>query len=261
MELLRYFLLANLLIAVLSGAFYGLLRRETSFNANRLTLWLGLIAALALPWLELPDWRPQPVRAAMQRTAQLITPGAQPDPAVQSPQVVITYPDGRTYPAFNSSITADNWPWLTWLGFGYGFVVLLLLVRFGRQLTSLMKLLRHTFREEYDGFTLIHAENDTAPFSFFGWVVLNPHQHDPDELEQILRHERVHVRARHSLDMVAAELLCIVFWINPAVYLFRRLLHQTLEFAADRAVLNEGVEAKAYQYSLLKVNLTTGQSA
>jgi hypothetical protein len=104
-------------------------------------------------------------------------------------------------------------------------------------------------------------EGITSPFSFFNWVVLNPDRHTPDELEQILRHERVHVRERHSLDMIGAEWLCILFWFNPAVYLFRYLLHQTLEFSADRAVLAEGVDAKLYQYNLLKVSLAEGQSA
>jgi len=257
MELLRYFLLANLLLAVVSGAFYALLRRETAFDANRLTLWLSLAVTLVLPLLELPDWRPQPVRAAMQHTAQLITPS----PLAQAPQVIITYPDGRTYPAFNSTTPENNWSWQTWLGFGYGLVVLLLLGRFGWQLASLTKLLRSAHHESYDGFTLVRSENASSPFSFFRWVVLNPSQHEPDELEQILRHERVHVRAWHSLDMIVAELICLIFWLNPAAYLFRQLVHQTLEYAADRAVLDEGVDAKTYQYSLLKVNLMAGQSA
>ncbi|RYF51175.1 MAG: M56 family metallopeptidase, partial [Cytophagaceae bacterium] len=75
---------------------------------------------------------------------------------------------------------------------------------------------------------------------------------------QILRHERVHVRQRHSLDMLMAEGVCIVFWLNPAAYLFRRLVHQTLEFCADQAVLAEGIDARTYQYNLLKVSMTSG---
>ena len=60
--------------------------------------------------------------------------------------------------------------------------------------------------------------------------------------------------------MIGAELLCIVLWFNPAVYLFRRLIHETLEFSADRAVLAEGIHAKKYQLNLLKVSLSGSQS-
>ncbi len=79
-------------------------------------------------------------------------------------------------------------------------------------------------------------------------------------MEEARGDERVHVRARHSMDMLAAEVLSIFLWFNPAVYLFRHLLYQTLEFAADRAVLNEGIDARAYQYNLVKVSLAGGRA-
>lgn len=54
METLRYILLANVLLAVVSTAYFVLLRRKTFFGANRLALWLGLIAAVTFPLMELP---------------------------------------------------------------------------------------------------------------------------------------------------------------------------------------------------------------
>lgn len=260
METLRYVVLANGLLAVVSIAFYGLLRGETFFGANRLALWLGLTASLALPLLELPNWRPQPVRAVMQRTARVIVPKLLPAPPTSPPDVTITFPNGRTHPAFSRQLTASGWSWQRGLLGLYAAVLLALLGRFGIRLRSLMRLIGQSAQEPYDDFTLVRNEDVTSPFSFFGWVVLNPDLHQPDELEQILRHERVHVRAWHSLDMVAAELVSIVFWFNPAAYLFRQLVHQTLEYSADRAVLAEGIDAKAYQYNLVKVSLSTGQS-
>lgn len=259
MEILRYVVLVNGLLAVVGLAYYVLLRRETFFGANRLALWLGVTGAFILPLLELPDWRPQPIRTAMQRTAQVIVPKVLPNTAPQ-PEVTITFPNGQTIPAFQKAQMAEAWSWQYGLIGVYMLGVLLLLIRFGYQLLSLRKLIRQSVHEPYDDFILVRNEFVTSPFSFFRWVVLNPDQHTPNELEQILRHERVHVRDRHSLDMLGAELVCIVFWFNPAAYLFRHLLHQTLEFSADRAVLNEGVDAKLYQYNLLRVSLSEGQS-
>ncbi len=260
METLRYVVLVNGLLAIVSVAYYALLRRETFFGANRLALWLGLTSALILPLLELPDWRPQPVRAAMQRTAQVIVPKVLPKSHRPQADVAITFPNKETYPAFQEQQEKFVWSWQAGLVILYFAGVFVLLIRFGIQLASLQKAIAHSIHERYNDFTLAWDKHATSPFSFFGWVVINPNQHEPDELEQILRHERVHVRERHSVDMIGAELVCIVFWINPAAYLFRQLIHQTLEFCADRAVLAEGVDAKAYQYNLLKVSLSSGQS-
>lgn len=260
METLRYVVLVNGLLAVVTVAFYALLRRETFFEANRLALWLGLTASLVLPLLELPDWRPQPVRTVMQRTAQVIVPRVLPGPLAPQSDVIITFPNGRTYPVPRQSI-ASNWSWQQKLLGLYVAVLIVLLIRFGVRLTSLMRLIQQSVHEPYDDFALVKNERVTSPFSFFAWVVLNPDHHAPNELEQILRHERVHVRAWHSIDMIAAELISIILWFNPAVYLFQQLVHQTLEFSADRAVLAEGIDPQSYQYNLVKVSLSAGQTA
>ena len=262
MEILRYVVLVNALLAVVSGAFYVLLRRETFFSANRLLLWLGLAAMLLLPLMELPDWRPQPVRAVMHRTAQAIVPRVLPPATAPPPDVTITFPNGETYPAFpNQDRTAGfSWSWPTVLLVLYGVGVVFLLIRLGVQLVSLSNLIRRSTPETYADFTLVRNEQVDLPFSFFNWVVLNPDRYAPDALEQILRHERVHVHEWHSVDMLGAELVCIVFWFNPAAYLFRHLLHQALEYRADAVVLAEGVDAKSYQFNLVKVSLENGQS-
>ncbi|GAB3555744.1 M56 family metallopeptidase [Spirosoma fluminis] len=259
MEALRYVVLVNSLLAVVSIAFYCLLRRETCFGANRLALWVGLAGAVLLPLLELPDWRPQPVRTVMEQTAQVIVPRILPaSPA--PPDVLITFPNGQTYPALRTAPSPTfDWNWQNVLRIIYASGFLILLVRLMVQLVALFRLINRSDQEAYDQFTLVKSEHVASPFSFFSWVVLNPSQHTTHEFEQILRHERVHVRKWHSLDMVVVEIVSIVFWFNPAAFLFKSLLLQTLEFSADRTVLAEGVDSKAYQYNLLKVSQLTRQ--
>jgi hypothetical protein len=111
METLRYVVLVNGLLAVASLAYYVLLRRETFFGANRLALWLGVVSAFVLPLLELPDWRPQPVRTVMHRTAQAIVPKVLPSTVAPQSDITITYPNGKTFPAFRQQPSGDGWPW------------------------------------------------------------------------------------------------------------------------------------------------------
>jgi beta-lactamase regulating signal transducer with metallopeptidase domain len=258
METLRYVLLTNGLLALVAISYFILLRRETFFRANRVALWLGVTAALLIPLLKLPDWRPQPVRNVMQRTAAVIVPKLLPAPQFIRPEITITFPNKHTYRAFHATVPQRLvWSWQSGLILIYLLGIVLSLIRLSIQLFSLRSVIRHSTQEAYDDFILADNNQVHAPFSFFSWVVLNTNLFGPEELDQILRHERVHVRERHSFDILGAELLCIVFWINPTVYLLRSLVRQMIEFSTDSAVLSEGVDAYTYQYSLI----TLSQSA
>jgi hypothetical protein len=91
------------------------------------------------------------------------------------------------------------------------------------------------------------------PFSFGDSIYLNKNSHTDKELEEIIMHEYVHVKQRHSVDILIAELLCIVNWYNPFSWFMRHSIRQNLEFIADDNVVRSGINKKDYQYHLLKV--------
>ena len=98
-----------------------------------------------------------------------------------------------------------------------------------------------------------HVEADIIPFSFGNSVFINKQLHSSDELQEIVSHEFVHVKQRHSIDILWSELLCIISWYNPFSWLLKRSIRQNLEFIADSKVLESGMNKKQYQYMLLKV--------
>ena len=67
-------------------------------------------------------------------------------------------------------------------------------------------------------------------------------------------HEKTHVDQYHSLDVMVSELLCTLFWINPAMWLLKGEIRRNLEFLADKRVVNSGIDRKAYQYHLLRLS-------
>lgn len=91
------------------------------------------------------------------------------------------------------------------------------------------------------------------PFSFGNSVFINQYLHSENELQEIIRHEFVHVKQKHSLDIIWAEVLCLLNWYNPFAWLLKRSIRQNLEFIADNKVLQNGIAKKEYQYLLLKV--------
>ncbi|HUR65332.1 MAG TPA: M56 family metallopeptidase [Chitinophagaceae bacterium] len=105
-----------------------------------------------------------------------------------------------------------------------------------------------------DGRMKLYQVNDSIiPFSFGGSIFINRHLHSEDELQEIIRHEFVHVRQHHSMDIIWSEVLCLLNWYNPFAWLLKRSIRQNLEFIADNKVLENGVNKKEYQYLLLKV--------
>ncbi len=100
---------------------------------------------------------------------------------------------------------------------------------------------------------LYHLNMDIMPFSFGKAVYINKSKHSADELDDIIKHESAHAIQYHTIDVMIAELVCILNWYNPFVWLIKKAIKQNLEFLADDTVLNDGADRKSYQYLLLKV--------
>lgn len=73
-----------------------------------------------------------------------------------------------------------------------------------------------------------------------------------DEYEKIIRHEWIHIRQRHSFDILIGELICILNWYNPVAWLLKKSIRQNLEYLTDDLMVRQGVDAQAYQYLLVK---------
>ena len=104
------------------------------------------------------------------------------------------------------------------------------------------------------GYTIYQVDAAITPFSFLGSIFLNKVKHDGNQLEKILAHEQVHVLQRHTLDNLWVELLVIVNWFNPFVWLLRNAVKENLEYIADDQVLRGGINKQQYQYLLLQVS-------
>jgi hypothetical protein len=104
-----------------------------------------------------------------------------------------------------------------------------------------------------NGMKLYQVDKNIIPFSFGNAIFINQQLHTDAELKEIIRHEFVHIKQKHTHDIIWCELLCILNWYNPFTWLIRNAVRQNLEFIADHKVLENGVSKKQYQYLLLKV--------
>ena len=102
-----------------------------------------------------------------------------------------------------------------------------------------------------NGVLVIPVKGNQTPYSFFGLVFIPQHLLGDPSLNNILLHEKAHIKKLHSVDLVIVEVLTIFFWFHPALWFLRHELKLQHEFAADRYVLGHNVDKIAYQQLLV----------
>jgi hypothetical protein len=236
MILLQYFLKLSVSLAMIYLFYNFILRRLTFYHHNR---WYLAGYSLLCFFIALININP-----LLERNQLLDNKLVNAFPTVHD-----LAPDaGDAVVAANSQWNIWNWMMLI---FFFGF--LLLVIRLIVQYIS-FRLIKSNAELLSDGLMKLYQVNKTIiPFSFGNSIFINQSQHEEEELKEIIRHEFVHVKQKHTIDIIWSELLCALNWFNPFAWLIRKAIRQNLEFIADNNVLESGMDKKQYQYLLLKV--------
>lgn len=222
-----YLVKASAVLSIFYLCYYLFLARETFFHSNRWFLIMGLVSTVLLPILNIPIY----VDASPIFLDGFPTPVATP----------------HNTPEIFSVTSLIIWIYIT--GVSLFFIRLLI------QFISLGKLLQKEKKQKNDGLTYVETTRDTTPFSFFRWIVYNPELFNSQELKLILEHEKVHAKQMHSVDVLLMELMTILFYFHPLVWLYRKALKQNLEFIADHETQKQIGKDQQYQKLLLKTSL------
>ncbi len=127
----------------------------------------------------------------------------------------------------------------------YSCISLLILVFIVRGLWYIQSLRKKYRSNTIAEIRLYQTTEPGTPFSFFSSVFWQKELSlESTEGQRIFRHELYHVKQHHSADILFAELLLSLLWINPIFFLVRKELKAIHEFLADQyAIGNEdGVE-------------------
>jgi len=143
-----------------------------------------------------------------------------------------------------------------WLIYGLG--VVLFSTRFVINLGKLYNSISQNNKIRNKNFIYVLLNKYRIPHSFFSYIFLHKTAYQSNEIPQeVLLHEETHAKQLHSLDIIVIELLQIVMWFHPLVYLLKHHIKLNHEFLADEAVLNEGVDSSSYQTILLQFSSNT----
>ena len=146
-----------------------------------------------------------------------------------------------------------SFSWIYILGGVYLLGVFTLLLRFIANLSNLIKMTKdHPIISKHGNVKIIVEDGLKASFSFLNYIFISKNDYlDKNVRNEILIHELIHVKQKHSADVLFVELLIVFFWFNPALYLYRRAIKLNHEFLADEGVINSTGDIPAYQMLLI----------
>ncbi len=206
--LTNYLYEASIALAILYLPFIFIGRKNTFHKTNRAILVASLIISVCLPFININVSAASGGQGILQLQEVIITPGN---------NVV----DSSGYSVFSIVLTAY-----------FSISALLLLIDLGKIAAVFIKN-RNAKYVKHDDYTMVYTNQESSPFSLFKYLFINKENHSEEDMQIIITHELQHIHHHHYLDNILMEIIRLLFWIHPAVYLFQRSLKNIHEYQAD----------------------------
>ncbi|WP_405410719.1 M56 family metallopeptidase [Maribacter sp. Asnod1-A12] len=143
-----------------------------------------------------------------------------------------------------------NWSLILWTIYGLG--VAGFAFRFMLNLLKIWKRIRNNPKTKHSTIYRVLLKEQLPPHTFLKYIFLNKQKLKTKSIpNSVLLHEETHAIQRHSLDVLFLEVLQVVLWFNPLIYVYKKTIKLNHEFLADSAVLNSQEDHLNYQNTLL----------
>ena len=223
---ITYLIATTVSLSIFYFAFVMLLRKEPLFRFNRIYLLSAMLFSYIFPLI---IFIPKEI----------------------IPQILNSSASGLLYsitlaPVEITANARNNPSVFSMLGYFYAAGLMFFAIRLFIRVMSIYKLGNRSERTQSNETIILWSNSDIPPFSFFGAMYLPADLKDTPQINEIIRHEQVHINSRHSYDIIILQLFQTVFWFNPFIPLIEKSLREIHEFEADKAVINSGTDPVAY---------------
>lgn len=218
-EALIYLLQANLCLLILYLAYHFGLRRSAPFKHLRLFLLGSLLLSLVLP-----------IASGYSKGGNTL--------------IEIDLQEILVYQLNGNVIGVNEYPVSSILKLVYLIGCTIAALLFIYRLTSITILINKGEKHHRTGHTLVRTSKKISTFSFFHYLVIS--KANPEPVDEIIVHEKAHIKHFHSMDIVIVELMKIAFWFNPVIYFYKEALREIHEYQADAEVVSNLDNPKEY---------------
>ena len=212
--MIAYIIQVVLFQVLFLAAYDFFLSKETFHNYNRWYLLGTPILSFVLPLIKIPTFQ-----KAVPEELMVFLPEV-----FLSPQKVIEQTSYYT----ESSISYMSL--LFWCG-----VVLFTLVFFVK-LYKIFRLITTNETIQKAFYKLVLLPKKATAFSFFNFIFLGKNI-SKEKQEDIIEHELIHSKQKHSLDLLFFEFLRIAMWFNPMIYFYQQRITLLHEYISDAEVV------------------------
>ncbi|UMB55418.1 energy transducer TonB [Lutibacter sp. A64] len=204
------------------------MQKETFFKWNRVYLLTTPILAFIIPLLKF--------KSVQQSIPQ--------EYIVQLPEVVLN-PGEVFIQATNNTSTLSYIELLFYVGLVLFASIFLI------RIFKLFKLIGTNEIISKDFYKLVILKSKQSAFSFFNYIFINKKLLEEEQLD-IIEHELIHCKQKHSLDLLFFEILKIIMWFNPLVYIYQNRITLLHEYISDAEIVKE-TDKKSYFNKLLSI--------
>ena len=232
--LLTYFIKSFLSLGIFYFTWLFFFRKQTDFLFNRYYLILSTLLAVFVPVVHLPELFPAVFQHSMGHLS-----------AVQMSEVLIGNAEGHAATGSGLSLSAILWE-IYLLG------IIVMAIRFLLSLFQLYRLVEKSETKRENGIKVVFTSGNLPVFSFFHLIFIRKEIFENSNAAAIINHEKIHVRQKHSLDLLALEILRIFQWFNPFVYLIIKAVKENHEFIADSGMALPESSEDSYLHLLFR---------
>jgi len=218
-----YILKSFLCLVVFYGFYKLFLENESFHNFKRFYLLASVVLAFIIPLITFTEYR------------EIVT---------------------QEVPILSSEISqiketqTNYFPVILWCIYALG--VLLFSFKFLKNLLGLVLKIKKNPKFKTHNFINVLLLDLVIPHTFLSYIFLNKQKFELQQIpKEVLLHEETHAKQKHSLDVLFIEIIQILFWFNPIVYLMKRSIKLNHEFLADQSVIKNGNSISTYQKILL----------
>jgi len=240
-EFLFYILKSAICLSVFYIFVKAFLSRDTFFHINRFVILLGTLACIVLPLVEVELTETMIIQKPISELKNIIVTDTQNE---VTPLNVIEENEENHF--LGSTIP---WALLVFVIYLLGVFVNIFLVL--KSYLSMLSVMEKGKGQKYGKYILLLTDKNVVPFSWMRCIVLSRTDY-AQSANEILIHEVAHIKYRHVYDNCFMELISLLQWFNPAIWLLKRELKDVHEYQADMRVLESGIDATKYQLLLVK---------
>ncbi|MEZ0006077.1 beta-lactamase regulating signal transducer with metallopeptidase domain [Flavobacterium sp. 28YEA47A] len=234
-------------LTVLLGIYYLFLEKEKMHTFNRFYLLFSLVLSFAIPFITIEvavESLPKPL---VSQLAPAPTPVPAPAPIlIPSQDQAIASRVATVQEAETNYLPVVLWSL-------YALATTFLVIRFGKNIYSLILKAKKSRRVAFNCSTLVLSKEEQLPHTFLKYIFINEDDFNSHKIqEELYTHELAHVKQKHTYDVLFIEILKTLFWFNPILVFYKKAIQLNHEFLADENVVESHKNVPFYQNLLIE---------